>query len=171
VGSGKDIVVTAYGHKDAIDNIAVSLFDKPETGHDDAETYCDALNKLKLEGESWVFAKIVSENTQYPLDAFSPIKFDTLFELDERSIQRVLRETDCRELAMALKGVNEIVLEEKIFRNMSARTAQMLKEEMEFTKLVEMRDVKKYRENIANYIRRLMQIGEIVTRRWLGCQK
>ena len=164
---GKDIVITVYGHKDAIDNIAVSLFDKPESenygyyGESDADKYCNTLNKLKLEGESWVLAKIVSENTPYSPDVFHPVNFETILQMHDRSLQRVLRELDSLELARALKGEKEIV-QEKVFRNLSPRAALMLKEDMEFMGPLRLIDVKESQEKIVQIIHHLEETGEIV---------
>ena len=136
MGQGKDIVITVYGHKDEIDNIAVSLFDKPEPDYygykteSNANAYCNTLNKLKLEGESWVHAKVVSENAPYSLNVFYPVKFDMILALHDRSLQKVLREVNSLDLARALKGEKEIV-KEKVFCNMSPRAALILKEDME----------------------------------------
>jgi len=166
MGKGKDIVITAYGHKDAIDNIAVSLFEKPEYDQygyyeSNADKYCNALNKLKLEGESWVLARVISENALYSIDAFCPVKFEIILELHDRSLQRVIREINSLELAMALKGEEETV-KEKVFRNMSPRAATMLKEDMELMGPLGISDVKKSREKIVQIIHHLEQTGEIV---------
>jgi hypothetical protein len=169
MGKGKDIVITVYGHKDVIDNIAVSLFDKPESDHfgyyseSNAEKYCNTLNKLKLEGESWVLAKVVSENALYSLNTFCPVKFDIILELHDRSLQRVLREIDSLELARALKGEKETVME-KVFRNMSPRAALILKEDMELmgSRPIGIMDVRKSQERIVQIIRHLEQTGEII---------
>jgi flagellar motor switch protein FliG len=126
-----------------------------------AKTYCDTINSLKLKGESWVFAKIVSENTQYTLDAFLPLKFDIILNLDDRAIQKVLRKVDSQELVKALKDKNEMV-QEKIFNNMSKRAAQMLKEDMKFMGPMRVEDVENAEEKIVNIIRHLEQTGEIV---------
>jgi len=167
MSKGKDIVITVYGHKDVIDNIAVSLFDKPESesyGHyteSNAETYCNTLNKLKLEGESWVLAKILSENTPYSPDIFYPVRFETILELHDRAVQRVIREIDSLDLAKALKGEKDTV-QEKIFRNMSPRAALMLKEDMEFMGPISISDVKESQERIVQVIHHLEQVGEII---------
>ena len=164
---GKDIVITVYGHKDVIDNIAVSLFDKPESENygyyteSNAKVYCNALNKLKLEGESWVLAKIVSENTPYSPDIFYPVKFEMILQLHDLSIQKVLREIDSMDLARALKGEKEIV-KEKVFRNMSPRAAQMLREDMKCMGPVRIMDVKESQERIVQVIHHLEQTGEII---------
>jgi len=164
---GKDIVITVYGHKDEIDNIAVSLFDKSEGDHygyyaeSNANKYCNALNKLKLEGESWVLAKIVSENAPYSLNVFYPVKFEMILALDDGSLQRVIREVNPLDLARAVKGEKEIV-QEKVFRNMSPRAAKMLKEDMELMGPLRILDVKESQERIAQVIHHLEQTGEIV---------
>jgi len=167
MGAGKDIVITAYGHKDEIDNIAVCLFDKQEPdrygyyGESNADKYCNALNKLKLEGESWVIAKIVSESAPYSLDAFCPVTFETILGLDDRSLQRVIREVDSQDLAKAMKNENEEV-QGRIFRNMSLRASAMLKEDIEFMGPIRMIDVKESQERIIQAIRHLEETGEIV---------
>jgi len=167
MGTGKDIVITVYGHKNVIDNIAVSLFEKQEPdrfgyyGESDADKYCNALNKLKLEGESWVLAKIVSESAPYSLDVFCPVKFETILRLQDRSLQRVLREVDSMELAKALTGEKEIV-QEKVFRNMSPRAVLMLKEDMELMKPRRISDAKASQERIMQIVCHLEQTGEII---------
>jgi hypothetical protein len=163
----KSTVITVYGHNKVIDKIAVSLFDKSKgdyyspSDESNAKTYCGTINGLKLEGESWVFAKIVSENTQYALDAFLPVKFDIILNLDDRAIQKILREVDSQELAKALKERNEMV-QEKIFKNMSKRAVQMLKEDMDLMGPVRITDVKETQEKIVSIICHLEQTGEII---------
>ena len=165
----ESIVITAYGHEKTIDKIAVSLFDEPDTAYgyynrdneSNAKMYCNTINNLELKGDSWVFAKIIPANTQLTLDTFIPGKFDIILELDDRSLQKVLREIDSRELAMALKGENE-AMHEKVFRNMSKRAAQMFKEDMEYMGPVRKQDVKEAQEKILTIIHHLEDTGEIV---------
>jgi flagellar motor switch protein FliG len=161
----KSTVITVYGHNRTIDKIAVSLFDKSEAGYHgydkNAKTYCDTINSLDLKGESWVFAKVISENTQYSPEAFLPLKFDILLTFDDRAIQKILREVDSQDIAKALKDKNEAV-QDKIFKNMSKRAAQMLKEDMEYMGPVRITDVKEAQNKVLDIIRRLEQSGEIV---------
>jgi flagellar motor switch protein FliG len=167
MGNGRSIVVTAYGHDKIIDRIAISSFQFSENYYydnqnSDAQTYCDMINSLVLKGDSWVFAKILSENAPYALDAFLPLKFsDLIIKSNDAAIQKILREIDALELAKALKDQDEIV-KEKIFANMSKRTAQMVQEDMEFMGAVGIQDVKKCQEKILNITRHLEQVGEIV---------
>jgi flagellar motor switch protein FliG len=160
------IVVTAYGHNKTIDKIAVSSFEGAENRYanqsSDARTYCDTINALELKGDSWVCAKIFSENTQYSPDVFIPMNFsDVIIKLDDKAIQKLFREADSQELAKSLKDQDETV-KEKIFRNMSKRASEMLKEDMEYMGKIRLQDVKKSQEGIMNIIRGLDQCGEIV---------
>ncbi|MBO4497178.1 MAG: flagellar motor switch protein FliG [Lachnospiraceae bacterium] len=93
--------------------------------------------------------------------------FEDILLLDDRSIQRVLREVDNSELAIALKGSNEQV-QETIFNNLSKRLVVMIKEDMEFMGPVRMKDVEEAQQKIVNIIRKLEDTGEIVISRGGG---
>lgn len=91
--------------------------------------------------------------------------FEDLIMLDDRAIQKILRETDVVELSKALKGTSTKV-QDKIFRNMSKRAATMLKEDMEFMGPVREIDVKTAQANIIKILFRLEEMGEIVISRF-----
>jgi flagellar motor switch protein FliG len=90
--------------------------------------------------------------------------FENLIELDDQGLQRVLREVDARDLALALRGANE-QLKERIFRNISARAAEMLQEDMAVSGPVRRLQVEEAQQRIVNVARRLEQTGEIVIQR------
>ena len=90
--------------------------------------------------------------------------FEDIVLLDDRAIQKVLREVDTGELAKALRGV-EAEVQDKIFRNMSKRAASMLKEEMEYMGPVRLKDVEETQQKIVSIIRKLEDQGEIVVAR------
>ncbi len=90
--------------------------------------------------------------------------FEDIVLLDDRSIQKVLREVDTAELAKALRGV-EAEVQDKIFRNMSKRAASLLKEEMEYMGPVRLKDVEETQQKIVSIIRKLEDQGEIVVAR------
>ncbi|GHT87921.1 flagellar motor switch protein FliG [Spirochaetia bacterium] len=90
--------------------------------------------------------------------------FEDIVMLDDRAIQRVMREVDSQELSKALKSVDNEV-QDKIFRNMSKRAAQMLKEDMEFMGPVRLKDVEEAQQKIVGIIRHLEETGEIVVAR------
>ena len=93
--------------------------------------------------------------------------FEDILSLDDKSIQRVLREVDNSELAIALKSANEDV-QNTIFNNMSKRLAVMIKEDMEFMGPVRMKDVEESQQKIVNIIRKLEDTGEIIISRGGG---
>ena len=93
--------------------------------------------------------------------------FEDILLLDDRAIQRVLRDVDNGDLAIALKGSNEEV-QNAIFNNMSKRLSAMIKEDMEFMGPVRMKDVEEAQQKIVNIIRKLEDSAEIVISRGGG---
>lgn len=90
--------------------------------------------------------------------------FEDISSLDDRSLQRVLRDVDMKDLSLALKGATED-LRQKFYRNMSKRAAEMLKEDMDFMGPVRVRDVEEAQQKIVNVVRALEDAGEIIIAR------
>ncbi len=93
--------------------------------------------------------------------------FEDILLLDDRAIQRTLRDVDNNDLAIALKGSNEQV-QAAIFNNLSKRLSAMIQEDMEFMGPVRMKDVEEAQQKIVNVIRKLEDAGEIVISRGGG---
>lgn len=93
--------------------------------------------------------------------------FEDIVILDNRAIQRVIREVENEDLRLALKAASDEV-KEVIFNNMSTRMAETFKEEMEYMGPVRLRDVEEAQQRIVATIRRLDEIGEIVIARGGG---
>ena len=93
--------------------------------------------------------------------------FEDIITLDDKSIQRVLREVDNNELAVALKSTTEEV-QSIIFNNLSKRLAAMIKEDMEFMGPVRLKDVEEAQQKIVNIIRKLEDSAEIIISRGGG---
>ncbi len=93
--------------------------------------------------------------------------FEDILTLDDRSIQRVLREIENSEIAIALKGANEDV-QESIFNNMSTRLSAMIREDMDFMGPVRLKDVEESQQKIVSVIRKLEESGEIIISRGGG---
>ncbi len=93
--------------------------------------------------------------------------FEDIILLDDASIQKVMREVDGKELALALKGISEEV-QQRIYKNMSERAMNMLKEDMEFMGPVRLRNVEEAQQRIVGIIRRLEEQGEIIVARGGG---
>ncbi|MGL5253877.1 MAG: flagellar motor switch protein FliG [Brevinema sp.] len=90
--------------------------------------------------------------------------FEDIITLDDKSIQKVMRNIDNNDLSKALKSVDSEV-QEKIFRNMSKRAAGMLKDDMEFMGPVRLKEVEEAQQKIVSVIRKLEEQGEIVIAR------
>ncbi|HEY3315725.1 MAG TPA: flagellar motor switch protein FliG [Bacillota bacterium] len=94
--------------------------------------------------------------------------FEDIILLDDRSIQRVLREVDIsKDLPLALKVASEDV-KNKIFKNISKRAVDNLSESMEYLGPVRLRSVEEAQQKIVNIIRKLEEEGELVVARGGG---
>jgi flagellar motor switch protein FliG len=93
--------------------------------------------------------------------------FEDIVNLDNRSIQRIIRDIENADLQLALKVASEEV-REVIFKNMSKRMADTFREEMEYMGPVRLRDVEEAQTRIVSTIRRLEETGEIIIARGGG---
>jgi flagellar motor switch protein FliG len=86
--------------------------------------------------------------------------FEDLLQLSDRNIQRLLKDVDSRDLAMALKLASED-LKEKIFKNLSQRAAEMLRDELEYMGPVPLKSVEEAQRAVVETVRRLEEAGDI----------
>ena len=93
--------------------------------------------------------------------------FEDILLLDDRAIQRVLRDVENADLELALKNTTEEV-QNVIYKNLSKRLAAMIKEDMDFMGPVRMKDVEEAQQKIVAVIRKLEDAGEIVISRGGG---
>ncbi|MCX7794682.1 MAG: flagellar motor switch protein FliG [Thermodesulfovibrionales bacterium] len=122
----------------------------------------DILNYCDKTTEQIVFEKIEEHDTELADQVKEMLfVFEDLVNIDDRSIQLILKEVSTDDLAIALKTAPE-VMKEKIFRNMSQRAAQILKDEMEAKGPVRVSDVEKAQKNIVSVARRLDKEGRII---------
>jgi flagellar motor switch protein FliG len=87
--------------------------------------------------------------------------FDDIVNVDDRGMQRILKEVDQRDLALALKAANPDVTV-KVFKNMSERAGGLLKEEIGYLGPVRLKDVEESQRKIVEVVRRLEEGGEII---------
>lgn len=87
--------------------------------------------------------------------------FDDIILVNDKGIQAVLKEIENDELSLALKTATP-ELREKIFKNMSERASQLIKEDMEFMGPVRVADVEAAQQKIVDVVRRLEDAGEII---------
>ena len=129
------------------------------------DTLVDILNQVDRTTEKNITESLEREDPELAEKVKeSMFIFEDVITLDDVSIQRVLREVEAKELALALKGCSEEVAN-AIFRNQSKRAAASLKEDMEFLGPVRLMDVEKAQQKIVGIIRRLDEAGEIVISR------
>ena len=135
------------------------------SGMDFTDDYKIIKENITLSGKT--FAEEAIQNFQKETPIFKKKTEDCLFcfedfqYLDDRAIQKVLRETDMQELAKALKGASTEV-QAKIFRNMPQRSANMLKEDMEWMGPVRAQDVDAAQANLVKIVFRLSNNGDIL---------
>ncbi len=126
------------------------------------KTIAEILNLIEASSEKGIMENIESENP----DLAAEIKnlmfiFEDVILLDNRSIQRVLKEVETKDLAIALKAASDDV-RQKIYSNVSERVANMIKEEMEFMGPMRLSDVEATQQKVVETIRRLQEEGQII---------
>jgi flagellar motor switch protein FliG len=129
------------------------------------ESIVDILNLVDRSTEKGIIESLEEEDPELAEDIKKRMfVFEDIVLLDDRAIQKVLREVDTNELAKALKSVDSEV-QDKIYRNMSKRAATLLKEDMEYMGPVRLKDVEESQQKIVSIIRKLEEQGEIVVAR------
>jgi len=126
------------------------------------------LNSVDRSTEKHIMETLEIEDTELAEEIKKKMfVFEDILSLDDRSIQRILREVDNNELAVALKGSGEEV-QNVIFNNLSKRLGTMIKEDMEYMGPVRLKDVEEAQQKIVTIIRKLEDAGEIVISRGGG---
>ncbi|MGE5628563.1 MAG: flagellar motor switch protein FliG [Solirubrobacterales bacterium] len=129
------------------------------------QTIVDILNQVDRTTEKNITEGLEKEDSELAEKIKeSMFVFEDIITLDDVSIQRILREVESKELALALKGCSEDVAD-AIYRNQSKRASAALKEDIEFLGPVRLMDVEKSQQRIVSVIRRLDEAGEIVISR------
>ena len=96
-----------------------------------------------------------------PRDRQKMFVFEDIVSMDNRSIQRFIRECDVKDIVYALKGSDEKI-KELIFANVSTRMAESIQSDLEITVNVRLRDVEEAQQRIVAVIRRLEEAGEVI---------
>lgn len=125
----------------------------------------DILNRVDRGTERIILETLEQEDPELADDIRNRMfVFEDINILDDMAIRRILREIETKELAKALKGSSDELLN-RIFRNMSQRAGEMLKEEMDFLGPIRLREVEEAQQNIVRTVRRLDEAGEIIISR------
>lgn len=122
----------------------------------------EILNRIERNTEKQIMTSLEEKDPELADEiARLMFTFDDLVYVEDSGIQKALREIESKDLSLALKSANEEV-KEKIFRNMSERAREMIKEEIDFMGPVRMRSVEEAQQKIVSVIRRLEESGEVV---------
>ena len=154
---------------DTLDQVEEVLIDQVKAlfGGDVSEiggvkAVAEMLNSVDRGAEKNILGNLERENPELATEIKNLMfVFEDVMLLDDRSMQRVMKEIDTKELAMALKGASE-ELQDKFFRNMSSRASEMIREDMEFMGPIRLKDVEEVQQRIVDVIRRLEEDGEII---------
>jgi len=142
-----------------------SLSSEDYTAAGGVESIVEILNMVDRSSEKQIIEALEDEDPELAEEIKKRMfVFEDIVMLDDRAIQKVMREVDSQELAKALKSVDSEV-QDKIFKNMSKRAAAMLKEDMEYMGPVRLKDVEEAQQKIVSIIRHLEDTGEVVVAR------
>jgi len=126
------------------------------------KTIAGILNQCNKNNEQIILEKIYEQDNSLAESIKNNMFiFEDLIKIDDRGIQTILKEISTEDLALALKTTSE-ALKEKIFKNMSQRAAQILKEEMQTKGPVRVSDVEKAQQAILNITKKLEADGKII---------
>ncbi len=122
----------------------------------------DIMNNMDRANEKYIFDELARKDAELCEEIRKRMfVFEDITTLDDMSIQRFLREVDSKDLVFALKGANQEVAT-VIFKNMSTRSSESVKSDLEYTHNVRLRDVEEAQQRIVGVIRRLESEGELV---------
>lgn len=122
----------------------------------------DIMNNMDRANEKYIFDELTRKDAALCEEIRKRMfVFEDITALDDMSIQRFLREVDSKDLVFALKGANKEVAE-TIFKNMSTRSSESVRSDLEYTHNVRLRDVEEAQQRIVGVIRRLESEGELV---------
>ena len=120
------------------------------------------MNNLERSSEKAVFDGLEKRNSKLAEEIRKRMfVFEDIVKMDDRSVQRLVRDCDTRDIVLALKGANREVAD-KLFANMSSRMRQNIEEDLEITTNVRIRDVEEAQQRIVGIIRDLEERNEII---------
>lgn len=145
-----------------LENKLSSVLQQDHTAVGGVQSLVNILNRVGRSAEKVILEGLEREDP----DLADEVKmhmfvFEDIKILSDQFIQRVLKEVDFKDLALAMRGANEEV-HARIYKNMSKRAADMLREEIEFMGPVRLKEVEQAQQKIVTTIRKLDESGEII---------
>jgi flagellar motor switch protein FliG len=127
-----------------------------------ARQIAEILNLMEIQSERRILKSVEGENPELATQIKNLMfVFEDIVHLDDRWVQRLLKEIPTRDLAIALKAASE-ELKAKLFANLSERVVGLISEEMEFMGPMRLSDVEAGQQRIVEAVRRLEEEGQIV---------
>ena len=122
----------------------------------------DVMNHMDRANEKYIFDELGKTDEELAETIRKKMfVFEDIVSMDNRSIQRFIRECDVKDIVYALKGSDEKI-KELIFSNVSSRMAESIQSDLEITVNVRLRDVEEAQQRIVGVIRRLEEAGEVI---------
>lgn len=122
----------------------------------------DVMNHMDRANEKYIFDELGKENEELADTIRKKMfVFEDIVSMDNRSIQRFIRECDVKDIVYSLKGSDDKI-KELVFANVSTRMAESIRSDLEITVNVRLRDVEEAQQRIVGVIRRLEEAGELI---------
>jgi flagellar motor switch protein FliG len=144
-----------------VDQIAEQTISQNMSLSGGAQIVANILNKSTVATAKALMEQIESKDPNLGLEIKRLMfLFDDIIMIDDRGIQRILRDVDKRDLTLALKASDDKI-RTKIFKNMSERASQVIKEELEFMGPIKLKEVEMAQMRIVDVIKKLEEQDEI----------
>lgn len=144
-----------------VDELAGSSLNQTVTKFGGPKSIANVLNKMNVK----LTKEILEQFEMWDPDLTQVIKrqmflFEDIININDKDIQKILKEVDRKDLALSLKIADEKI-KEKIFKNMSQRASELLKEELQYMGMVRLKEVEAAQAKIIDVIKNLEESGEI----------
>jgi len=147
--------------EDIVDRVAEGTMSQNLASTGGIQLVANILNKSNTASAKSMIDMIEEKNESLALDIKRKMfLFEDIIGIDDKGVQRILRDVDKRDLALALKSSEEKV-RQKIFKNMSERASAVVKEELEFMGPVKLKEVEAAQMRIVDIIKLLEEQDEI----------
>lgn len=125
----------------------------------------DMMNNIDRSTERKIFDQLGKSNPDLAQDIRDKMfVFENILDMDDRSVQRFVRDCDTKDVVFAMKNASE-EMKAVFFNNMSKRMADSVRADLEITSNVRLKDVEEAQQRIVNIIRRLEEQGEVIIKK------
>lgn len=144
-----------------VDEMAGSTMSQSVSKIGGTKTLATILNRLNVTMSKEILEKMDTQDSDVSLEIKRLMfLFEDIINIQDKDIQKILKEVDRKDLALSLKVADE-KLKNKIFSNMSERAADLLKEELQFMGMVKLKEVEIAQAKIIDIVKGLEETGEI----------